>query len=185
MGQVAATIPQGPYFTVTGWILLSADQSILDISSEPELLFVSLLRNDLAISTGTSMNMISVVLIEGALASEVGPIIHLHVNFEMTTTGDQAAATALLQILIDQSTNSSSLLAQGSVSSTVEHVGAVRGTVSQCEAVYLGPDIGFVNIMEYHDSDGSCTISMSELATVCSNFFAQCLCTLNQRHLTA
>ena len=72
MGQAAAVIPQGPYFTATGWILLSADQSILLQSSEPELLFVSLLRNDLAISTGTSMNMVSVVLIESALASEAG-----------------------------------------------------------------------------------------------------------------
>ena len=32
---------------------------------------------------------------------------------------------------------------------------------------------------EYHDEDGSCTISMAELATTCAAFFAQCLAFLN------
>ena len=114
-----------------------------------------------------------------------GPLVHIHVNFvstqaiplqldfpgipltdclclqELTTTGSQSTAAALLQVLIDQSTNSSSLLAQGSVSSTVEHVGSVRGTISQCEAVYLGPDIGFVNIMEYVPNQSSRTTLLS------------------------
>ena len=33
-----------------------------------------------------------------------------------------------------------------------------------CEPVYLGPDIGMANIMSYNDADGTCTISMAELA---------------------
>lgn len=37
-----------------------------------------------------------------------------------------------------------------------------------CEQVYLGPDIGMASIMTYNDNDGSCTISMTELSTVCS-----------------
>ena len=44
-----------------------------------------------------------------------------------------------------------------------------------CEPVFLGPDIGFANIMEYHDSDGSCGMSISELASVCQHHFSECL----------
>jgi hypothetical protein len=48
-----------------------------------------------------------------------------------------------------------------------------------CEPVFLGPDIGFANIMEYHDEDGTCEISMSELAAVCTDFFAECIAFLD------
>jgi hypothetical protein len=44
-----------------------------------------------------------------------------------------------------------------------------------CEPIFLGDDIGFQNIMEYHDDDGSCTLSIAELATVCAAFYAECL----------
>jgi hypothetical protein len=47
--------------------------------------------------------------------------------------------------------------------------------IPTCEPVYLGPDIGMANIMEYHDEDGTCTISIQELATVCANHYAECL----------
>ena len=46
----------------------------------------------------------------------------------------------------------------------------------QCEGVFLGPDVGFVNIMVYNDADGTCEISMAELAAVCSGaMFQTCL----------
>ena len=46
----------------------------------------------------------------------------------------------------------------------------------QCESVYLGPDMGFVNIMAYNDADGTCEISMVELQAVCSGaMFQTCL----------
>ena len=45
----------------------------------------------------------------------------------------------------------------------------------QCESVFLGPDIGFVNVLQYNDADGSCEISMAELSAVCSDFFQECL----------
>ena len=45
----------------------------------------------------------------------------------------------------------------------------------QCDPVFLGPDIGFANIMAYNDADGSCTVSMQELANVCALHFAECL----------
>lgn len=48
-----------------------------------------------------------------------------------------------------------------------------------CAPVFLGPDIGFANIMAYNDADGSCTISMVELATVCASFFEECISFLN------
>ena len=37
-----------------------------------------------------------------------------------------------------------------------------------CPQVYLGPDLGLQNIMEYNDADGDCAINMAELADVCS-----------------
>eukprot|EP01050_Picozoa_sp_SAG11_P005908 SAG11_NODE_435_length_9493_cov_21.529806_3_plen_674_part_00 len=48
-----------------------------------------------------------------------------------------------------------------------------------CPPVFLGPDIGFQNVMEYHDDDGSCTISMNELAAVCTTHFESCMAFLN------
>eukprot|EP01046_Picozoa_sp_COSAG06_P064164 COSAG06_NODE_15208_length_1090_cov_0.947528_1_plen_231_part_01 len=49
------------------------------------------------------------------------------------------------------------------------------GEEPQCEQVYLGPDIGFANVMAYNDADGSCSVSMAELADVCSAHFAECM----------
>lgn len=168
LGQATELPPQGPTVTAQGWCLLSAPRDVLDIGSDSELIFVSLLRNDLAVSAGISMNAVSVVSIEEAIAGEDGEIVHVHVSIELTAVGTGDEAAALLQVIIDQSTDSTSQLFQGSVTSSVEHVGEERGTTSPCEAVFLGPDIGYVNIMEYHDSDGTCTVSMAELAVVCS-----------------
>eukprot|EP01050_Picozoa_sp_SAG11_P054353 SAG11_NODE_32630_length_282_cov_0.644809_1_plen_82_part_10 len=40
--------------------------------------------------------------------------------------------------------------------------------IPACDDVYLGPDIGFVSIYEYHDEDASCTLSMAEPAALCT-----------------
>jgi hypothetical protein len=52
---------------------------------------------------------------------------------------------------------------------------AEDAVIPTCEPVFLGPDIGMANIMEYHDEDGTCTVSIQELATVCQNHYAECL----------
>jgi hypothetical protein len=44
-----------------------------------------------------------------------------------------------------------------------------------CESVFLGPDIGFANIFSYNDADGTCDVDMTELATVCTHFYQECL----------
>ena len=58
-------------------------------------------------------------------------------------------------------------------------VPAVRGDsgeTSQCEPVFLGPDMGPVNIMQYNDADGNCEISIAELQAVCSgDMYQTCL----------
>ena len=148
IGRPTELPPQGPIATVRGWCLLSAPRDVLDVGSGVELIFVSLLRNDLAVSAGVSMNAVSVVAIEEAVANEVGETVHVHVSVELTVGGDAEAASTLLQELIDQSTDPASQLLQGTITSSVEHIGEERGTASLCEAVFLGPDIGFVNIME-------------------------------------
>ena len=147
---------------------MSARRDVLDLGSDAELIFVSLLRNDLAVSAGISMNGVSVVSIEEAIANEEGQVVHVHVSIELTTSGYGEEAAMLLQELIGQSTDPTSQLFQGSVTNSLENMGEDQGTVSQCEAVFLGPDIGYVDVMEYHDEDGTCTISMIELAAVCS-----------------
>ena len=48
-----------------------------------------------------------------------------------------------------------------------------------CQDVYLGPDTGFVDIMEYSDDDGECHISMAKLGVVCNDNFAECMSFLN------
>jgi hypothetical protein len=148
IGQAPELPPQGPTATVRGWCLLSAPRDVLDVGSDVELIFVSLLRNDLAVSAGVSMNTVSVVAIEEAIANEEGETVHVHVSVELTVGGDAEEASTLLQELIDQSTDPASQLLQGSITSSMEHMGEERGTPSRCEAVFLGPDIGFVNVME-------------------------------------
>lgn len=49
-----------------------------------------------------------------------------------------------------------------------------------CDNVYLGPAIGFAHVMEYHDGDGSCHLSMKELGRVCSSHYSECLSFLRQ-----
>jgi hypothetical protein len=45
-----------------------------------------------------------------------------------------------------------------------------------CDSVFLGPDLGLVNIMTYNDADGSCEIDMQELQQVCSGaMFQTCM----------
>ena len=46
----------------------------------------------------------------------------------------------------------------------------------QCEPVFLGPERGYVNIMQYNDANGNCEINMDELQAVCSgDMFQTCL----------
>merc|ERR1711871_810390 len=54
---------------------------------------------------------------------------------------------------------------------------ATKATAAKpkCDSIFLGPDIGFVNVFQYHDSDGSCQLSMSELQKACKQFYLQCL----------
>jgi hypothetical protein len=57
-----------------------------------------------------------------------------------------------------------------------EHRTVVSAQMKECPSIFLGPDIGYKNIMTYHDSDNSCTISMTELDSVCSgDQFHNCL----------
>eukprot|EP01050_Picozoa_sp_SAG11_P041093 SAG11_NODE_18230_length_496_cov_3.259446_1_plen_139_part_10 len=48
-------------------------------------------------------------------------------------------------------------------------------TAPECDPVFLGPDIGLVSVFEFHDDDGTCQLSMQELANVCSDFFQECM----------
>ena len=50
--------------------------------------------------------------------------------------------------------------------------------------MFLGSDIGWVDVMEYHDADHSCTISMSELSHVCAEHYTQCRNFLDSSHTT-
>jgi hypothetical protein len=53
-------------------------------------------------------------------------------------------------------------------------------TVPQCEQIWLGTDIGFANVMTYHDESGDCEISLAELGKVCTGqFFQSCLAFLD------
>lgn len=45
-----------------------------------------------------------------------------------------------------------------------------------CPSTFLGPVLGYQNLMDYNDADGSCTISMTELQRVCSGaMFSTCM----------
>ena len=50
------------------------------------------------------------------------------------------------------------------------------GTGPQCESVFLGPDVGFANIMVYNNAEGTCELSMQELVAACSGpMFQTCI----------
>merc|ERR1712070_67781 len=51
----------------------------------------------------------------------------------------------------------------------------VNSNRPKCDKVFLGPDIGWASVMTYHDSDGSCHLSVKELAAVCKEHYQQCL----------
>ena len=46
---------------------------------------------------------------------------------------------------------------------------------TKCDDVFLGPEIGWVNIFNYNDREGTCSLSMPELATICKDHYAQCM----------
>ena len=50
--------------------------------------------------------------------------------------------------------------------------------------MFLGTDIGWVDVMEYHDADGSCAISMQELGNVYKTHYQACLSFLQNSHTT-
>jgi hypothetical protein len=49
--------------------------------------------------------------------------------------------------------------------------------VRECDQVYLGEGIGWVNVFEWYDSDDSCHLNVEELDTICSSddYYDQCL----------
>ena len=69
------------------------------------------------------------------------------------------------------------LLGTRSASAAAGHTHKPEGPETpQCEQVFLGDDIGYANIFEYHEEDGTCQLSMSELAAVCTgDLFASCM----------
>ena len=164
-------------FTATGWFLMSASPDVLDIGGEAEVLFVSLFREDVSSSLGIRFDYVSVTEIKAATEGETGDSIHVHVNYGVVAEVKEAAALELLQNLEMQAGDSSSALMYGVVTYTIEQAGEdpMELQLHTCEPVFLGPDIGYANVMEYHMDDGSCTLSMPQLATVCSAFFAECM----------
>jgi hypothetical protein len=115
--------------------------------------------------------------ITAATEGETGDSIHVHVNYGVVAEGSVDAALAVIGEAESQVADSSSALMDGVVTYTIEQAGEDPATLvsETCEPVFLGPDIGYVNVMEYHMDDGSCTLSMPQLATVCSAFFAECM----------
>ena len=85
--------------------------------------------------------------------------VNVHVNFELTAAGTEAAALALITELIAQSTDPDSTLMQSATAGAILQVAEIQDDLQlfTCEPVFLGPDIGFANIMEYHDDDGTCS----------------------------
>ena len=159
------------YFTAAGWFLMTADANVVNIGTDEQVAFVSVLRNDVASALGIDIDMVSVTEINAA------PNDRVQVRVEMTAPDTEEAALQLLRRLIDQSADDTSALLRGVVTNTVEQVAETEDELQlhTCEPVFLGPDIGFVNVMEYHDEDGTCTVSMAELANTCSIFFAECI----------
>ena len=126
---------------------------------------------------GIHFDYIAVVEIRPATDSEEGETINVHVNYEVVAEGQEAAALELLHELEAQAADPTSALLNGVVTNTITASGDDPNELAlhNCEPVFLGPDIGFVSVMEFHDDDGSCHINMGELASVCAAFFAECM----------
>merc|ERR1711865_818831 len=52
----------------------------------------------------------------------------------------------------------------------------------KCDPIFLGKDVGTVNVFEYHDSDHKCHLSMSQLAKVCAKHYAECMSFLKSKN---
>jgi hypothetical protein len=45
-----------------------------------------------------------------------------------------------------------------------------------CPSTYLGPEVGYQNLMQFNDANGNCEISMDELQRICAgDMFQTCM----------
>ena len=56
--------------------------------------------------------------------------------------------------------------------------------VHVCPQLYLGPDIGFQNVLDYNGAGNSCSLSMMELGAVCADFYDECMSFLSTPDLS-
>ena len=173
--------PPGPIFAVDGWMLMQGDAAVVDLGGDAELEFASLLRQDLSAALEVSMDFCAITNIYASDATETGEKRTLHVNFELSAPGDQASAQALFDNLLAQKDDTASKLMTGVVTSTISDIQETRDGLATrvCEPVFLGPDIGYVNIRDYNEDSGECSVSMAALARTCSSFMAECIAFLN------
>ena len=174
-------------FAIDGWLLMQGSADILDLGGDAELEFAALLRQDLSAALGTATDYIAVTNIYAADSSEEADVRSLHVSIELSAPGSVDAAQALFDELVSQQADATSALMAGVVSNTISQVEETRDVLATriCEPVFLGPDIGYVNVRSWNAETGECETSMTDLATACNAFFAECVAFLNSADAAA
>ena len=55
-----------------------------------------------------------------------------------------------------------------------------EGCYRTCDPIYLGANVGWVNVFDWYDGDESCQLNMDELDSVCEDYYEECLEFMNE-----
>ena len=179
----AVPVNTSSLYSLDGWFLMTGNHTVLDIGGAAETEFMTILRRETSNAIGIKERYIAILSIEKADNSTARPkngTVALHVNFELTATS-KAAAQAMFSKLLNQSKTPKSKLRRGTVSGKIGQISKYRHKLEKhhCDPVFLGPDIGYVNIRKWDKNRKVCQVSMTQLATTCNAFMAECIAFLN------
>jgi hypothetical protein len=168
-------------WSAEGTLVLASHPNVGTRGSEEEMIFIEMVRIDLSVALDISADYIAVIDIETPVPypTEQPPTGALWFLLTYSVTNDVSEVGVLRQIhsIEHQSKQPGSLLLQGDATSTVISAGEVDHEISlhPCTPVYLGPDVGFVDILQWTEVGNECSLNMPELERVCGHFYTECL----------
>ena len=170
-------------WSAEGTLVLASRPGATVLGSAEETILVEMLRQDISDALITSKDFISILDIETAVPypPETPPAgeVWLEVTYEVTNDVSEVGVLRQIHSIEHQAKQPGSLLLQGDATDTVISAGDVAREIilHPCRPVFLGPDVGFVDIFQANAA-GSCELNVLELDRVCGVFVTECL-----RHL--
>ena len=170
-------------WSADGTLVLSSRPEVGLLGSEEQAIFVQMLRRDISYALDISEDYVSVVNIElpdpYPREEPPGGNQWWFVTYELTNFVSEVGVLRQIKNIESQAINPDSRLLQGDATSNVIAAGEVALEVElhPCSAVFLGPDVGYVEIFKPRPTGrpGDCALDMDELLRVCADFYTECL----------